>query len=108
MEVLKAIRKFLPEGAQLHAQVVSLTAEKMVDEAHHMLEVLGRDTFIKVPVTSEGIKSMKLLKKENANITATPDVIEVLIKHYATTNAVDVFTRDFYSLVGEGSTMKNL
>lgn len=28
MEVLKAIREFLPEGAQLHAQVVSLTAEK--------------------------------------------------------------------------------
>lgn len=186
MEVLKAIREFLPEGAQLHAQVVSETAEKMVDEANHMLEVLGKDTFIKVPVTTEGIKAIKLLSKENVNITATaiytsmqafiaakagarytapyvnridnlgadgvqvakdihdmfklhnlnadvlaasfknsqqvlnlckygigsvtaaPDVIEGLIKHDATTNAVDVFTKDFYSLVGEGITMRNL
>ncbi|ALB48332.1 MULTISPECIES: transaldolase family protein [Clostridium] len=186
MEVLKAIREFLPEGAQLHAQVVSLTAEKMVDEAQHMIEVLGKDTYIKIPVTPEGIKAMKLLSKENVNITATaiytsmqafmaakagarytapyvnridnmgadgvqvakdihdmfkmhglnsdvlaasfknsqqvlnlckygigsvtaaPDVVEGLIKHDATKNAVDVFTKDFYSLVGEGNTMEGL
>jgi fructose-6-phosphate aldolase 1/fructose-6-phosphate aldolase 2 len=186
MEVLKLIRKFLPEGAQLHVQVVSLTAEKMVDEAHHILELLGKETFIKVPVISEGIEAIKLLKNEDVNITATaiytsmqafvaakagarytapyvnridnmgadgvqvakdihdmfkmhnlnadvlaasfknsqqvlnlckhgigsvtaaPDVIEGLIKHDATTKAVDVFTKEFYSLVGEGNTLENL
>lgn len=186
IEVLKAIREFLPEGAQLHAQVVSLAAEKMVNEAHHILEILGKDTYIKIPVTSEGIKAMKLLKKENVNITATaiytsmqafmaakagarytapyvnridnmgadgvqvakdihdmfkihnlnadvlaasfknsqqvlnlckhgigsvtaaPDVIDGLIKNDATISAVDVFTKDFYSLVGKGNTMENL
>lgn len=186
MEVLKEIRAFLPADAQLHAQVVSQTAEKMVNEAHHMLDVLGKETFIKIPVTSEGFKAMKLLHKENVNITATaiytpmqafmaakagaryaapyvnridnmgadgvqaakdihdmfrihnmnadvlaasfknsqqvlnlckhgigsvtaaPDVIEGLVKHDATTSAVDVFTKDFYSLVGEGVTMETL
>lgn len=186
MEVLKEIRAFLPEGAQLHAQVISEKAEDMVAEAHHMLDVLGKDTYIKVPVTSEGIKAMKILSLENVNITATAiytamqafmaakagakftapyvnrldnmgadgiqvakdihdmfrehnlntevlaasfknsqqvynlckygigsvtaagDVLEGLIKHDATTNAVDVFTKDFYSLVGEGVTMANL
>lgn len=183
IKLLKSIRAILPEGAQLHAQVVSLKAEDMVSEAHYMLEELGSDTYIKVPVTAEGIKAMKLLKKENINITATaiytpmqafiaakagarftapyvnrldnlgadgvqvakdihdmfkahdlnadvlaasfknsqqilnlckhgigcitaaPDILESLIKHDATSNAVDVFTKDFYGLVGEGKTM---
>ena len=71
MEVLKEIKNFLPEGAQLHAQVISKTAEEMLAEAKYMLTQLGDDTFIKVPVTPQGIKAMKLMEKENMNITAT-------------------------------------
>ncbi|ONI46717.1 fructose-6-phosphate aldolase [Candidatus Epulonipiscium fishelsonii] len=183
MEVLKSIREYLPPQAQLHAQVISLKAEDMVREAQHMRSILGYDLYIKVPVTSEGIRAMKLLNDLNINITGTAiytamqgfiagkagakyvapyinrldnmgadgvqvakdihdmlktsnletevvaasfknsqqvynlckygigaatvagDVLMGLIKHDATTNAVDVFTNDFYSLVGENKTM---
>ncbi len=71
MEVLKAIREYLPQQAQLHAQVISLKAEDMVKEAQHMRNVLGDDLYIKVPVTSEGIRAMKLLNDLNINITGT-------------------------------------
>jgi hypothetical protein len=42
------------------------------------------------------------------NITDASHVSHVSHKHDATTSAVDVFTKDFYSLVGEGNTMENL
>lgn len=71
MEQLQAIREVLPKEMELHGQVISIKAEDMVKEANHMREVLGADTFIKVPVTDEGIKAMMILSKEGANITAT-------------------------------------
>ena len=70
-EVLKEIRKFIGKDAELHAQVVSSTAEEMVQEAHKMQEILGANTFIKVPVVPEGLKAIKILAKEGANITGT-------------------------------------
>jgi len=183
IELLKSIREVLPEGAQLHAQVISEKAGDMLAEAHYMLKRLGKDTYIKVPVTGQGIKAMKLMKKENINITATaiytpmqafmaakagarytapyvnrldnmgadgvqvakdihdmfrvhglnsdvlaasfkncqqilslckygigsvtaaPDILESLIKHDSTNNAVEVFMKDFHSLAGQGKTM---
>lgn len=71
MEQLKKIRALIPDTAQLHAQVISTKAEDMVKEAHHMLDNLGKNTFIKVPVTTEGIKAISILSKKGINITAT-------------------------------------
>ncbi len=69
--VLKEIRAFIGDEAELHAQVLSLTAEEMIKEAHKMVEILGKNTYIKVPSIPEGFKAMKALKKEGFNITAT-------------------------------------
>lgn len=71
MEQLKKIRALLPEKMTLHAQVISIKAEGMVQEAKHMREVLGTDLFIKIPVIEEGIKAMMILNEKRANITAT-------------------------------------
>ncbi len=70
-EVLKEIRAFIGNEAELHAQVLSLTAEEMIKEAHKIVEILGKNTYIKVPSIPEGFKAMKALKKEGFNITAT-------------------------------------
>lgn len=70
-EVLKEIREFLPTGAQLHVQVVSIKADDMINEAHHIQAVLGEHTYIKIPVIPEGLKAIKALKQEGANITGT-------------------------------------
>lgn len=71
IKLLKKIRDFLPADSQLHAQLISSTAEKMVEEAHFMLKTIGENLFVKVPVTSEGLKAIRLLKKDGINITAT-------------------------------------
>ena len=70
-EILKEIRAFIGEDADLHVQVISEKAEDMVEEAHHIQEVLGKQTFIKIPVVKEGLKAMRLLSQEGANITGT-------------------------------------
>lgn len=70
-DVLLEIREFIGEDAQLHAQVISRKAEDMVSEAHKMLEILGQNTFIKVPVVPEGLKAIKILASEGVNVTGT-------------------------------------
>ena len=70
-EVLGEIREFIGKDADLHVQVVSKCAEDMVTEAEEMLKRLGENTYIKVPVTREGLKAIKALKMEDVNVTAT-------------------------------------
>lgn len=70
-KVLKVIREFIGEEAELHVQVVSVKAEDMIKEAHKIQEKLGKNTYIKIPVTKEGLKAIKALAKEGMNITAT-------------------------------------
>ena len=70
-DVLLEIREFIGKDADLHAQVISRKAEDMVTEAHKMLEILGANTFIKVPVVSEGLKAIKILATEGVSVTGT-------------------------------------
>ena len=69
-DVLKEIREFIGDD-ELHAQVLSRKAEDMVEEAYKMTEILGKNTFIKVPSIPEGFKAMKILSSKGFKITAT-------------------------------------
>ncbi len=71
MERLKSIKAVLPAGAQLHAQVISETAEEIVKEARHVAKALGEDVFIKIPVSAQGLKATQILSAEGLNVTAT-------------------------------------
>lgn len=69
-EVLKEIRNII--GAKdLHVQIISQKAEDIVVEAGRITDVLGKETFIKVPVTFEGVKAIKLLKEKGFKCTGT-------------------------------------
>lgn len=70
-DVLKEIRSFIGEEAELHVQVISATAAGMVEEGHKIQEILGKNTYIKVPVVPEGLKAIRILAKEGANVTGT-------------------------------------
>ncbi len=182
-ETLKEIREFIGKEAELHVQVVSNTAEKMVEEGKRIVKELGENTYVKIPTVPEGLKAMKQLSKEGYKITATaiytpiqaylaakagadytapyvnridnlgtngievtrkihdifennglktqilaasfknslqvlelceygvgastvaPDIIEGFINNPNISSAVDVFTKDFEGLCGEGKTM---
>ncbi|WP_252236945.1 fructose-6-phosphate aldolase [Clostridium sp. CH2] len=71
IKILKNIRKIIGNDSMLHAQVLSLKAEDMIEEAKYIAEQVGGNIYIKIPVTPEGIKAIKILSKEGYKITAT-------------------------------------
>lgn len=71
MDQLKKIRALIPEEAMLHAQVLSTETDDMVKEAKHMVDAIGGNMYIKVPVTANGLKAISILSKEGINVTAT-------------------------------------
>ena len=58
-EVLKEIREIIGEDGELFVQATATTAEGMVEEAHKIVEVLGKTTLVKIPCVPEGFKAMK-------------------------------------------------
>ena len=63
-DVLKEIREFIGEEADLHVQVIAKDADRIVKE-------LGQNTYVKIPCIPEGFKAMKALKKEGIRTTGT-------------------------------------
>ena len=55
---------------RFHAQVVSSTAEAMLEEARHLNE-LPYDMVVKVPATETGLAAIKLIKAEGIQVLAT-------------------------------------
>lgn len=70
-ERLAAIKTLCGTHRSLHVQVVSDTTEGIIEEAHCILERLGKDVFIKIPVSTAGLPAIKALAAEGIHITAT-------------------------------------
>ena len=68
-DVLKEIREFIGEEADLHVQVIAKDAEGMIEDAHRIVKELGQNTYVKIPCIPEGFKAMKALKKEGIRNT---------------------------------------
>ena len=70
-EALRDIREFIGNKAELHVQVVSKTAEAMVEEGRKIERILGNNTYIKIPTVPEGLRAMQILRGEGYHVTAT-------------------------------------
>lgn len=68
---LKAIRAIIGPERSLHVQVTGQTADLMYREGLELARRLGEGTFVKVPATMEGLKAIRLLKKDGIGVTAT-------------------------------------
>lgn len=68
---IKAVRSIIGKERSLHVQVISKNCDEMVNEAYRILKEIDEDVYIKVPVSYEGIKAIKILKAEGINVTAT-------------------------------------
>lgn len=69
-EVLKEIRAILGDD-DLHVETLGRDAETIVKEGERIVAELGANTFIKIPVTEEGLKAIRLLKEKGFKTTAT-------------------------------------
>lgn len=68
---LRKIRNLIGTNRTLHAQVVGLTTEAMVNDAHTLLSEVDSEVYIKVPTNESGLAAMKQLKSEGVHVTAT-------------------------------------
>jgi len=68
---LLAIRDFIGENGDLHVQLVSSTVDKMIAEAYHILQRVGKNTYIKVPIDNTGLIVIRKLHQAGVHVTAT-------------------------------------
>lgn len=68
---MAAIRSIIGREKPLHIQVTALDAAGMLRDADAILEKVDPDVYVKVPVTMEGIKAIRLMKARNIRTTAT-------------------------------------
>ncbi len=70
VSAVKGIREIIG-NKMLHLQVLSTTFEEMVEEAKKLVELGGENTYVKIPVCSDGMKAIRYLTEKGYNVTAT-------------------------------------
>ncbi len=68
---LKAIREIIGDEKELHVQVTETKCDQIIEEAKLLVELLGKNTYVKIPVTDEGLKATRLLTKMGYKVTVT-------------------------------------
>lgn len=68
--IIKEIDEIVGKDTPIHAQVISKKFEDMMEEALYISK-LREKMYVKIPVTKEGLRAIKELKKQNIKITAT-------------------------------------
>ena len=85
---MRNIREIIRKDRSLHIQVISLDADTIVKEAHRILKEIDDQVYIKVPVSYEGLKAIKMLKEEGVNVTATA-VYDLMQAYFALAAGAD-------------------
>ncbi len=70
-EHMKKIRNIIGKNQSLHIQVTATDVNGMIKDAEAILKNVDDQVYIKVPVSMEGLKVIKILKKQGINVTAT-------------------------------------
>jgi fructose-6-phosphate aldolase 2 len=104
LELLKEIREVIGEEKELFVQVIGNTAEEMVEEAKYINQHLSGKIVVKIPVTEEGIKAIKLLTAQNIPTLATTiyTSFQALIAAMAGANYVAPYVNRIDNLSGNG------
>jgi fructose-6-phosphate aldolase 2 len=68
---LKAIREIIGDDKELHVQVTEKEFDKIVEEARLLVDYLGINTFVKIPITDEGLRVTKYLSDRGIGVTVT-------------------------------------
>lgn len=104
LELLKEIRETIGEEKELFVQVIGDTAEEMVEEARFIQSELTGKVVMKIPVTEEGIKAIKLLTLEGIPTLATTiyTPFQALIAAMAGAKYVAPYVNRIDNLTGNG------
>lgn len=71
VKLLHEIREIIGENKQLHIQVTETECEKIFKEGRAIIDAFGDNTFVKIPITAEGLKATKRLRRRGIGVTVT-------------------------------------
>jgi fructose-6-phosphate aldolase 2 len=104
LELLKEIRAVIGEEKELFVQAIGVSAEEMVEEAKFIQRQLPGNVVVKIPVTEEGIKAIKLLTADKIPTLATTiyTSFQALIAAMAGAKYVAPYVNRIDNLTGSG------
>lgn len=70
-QLIAEIRSIIGPDKMLHVQCTSDTADEIVGEAKALKAIAGGDFYVKIPVSAEGLKAIRILKGQGIKVTAT-------------------------------------
>ena len=70
-DTVKEIIEALDENQTFFVQAISTTCEEIVEEAKYICSLREKNTYVKIPVTHEGLKAIKECKKLGLGVLAT-------------------------------------
>lgn len=70
-EQIRQVRHIIGDSVSIHVQVIARDCQGILDDAIRIVQECGSNTYIKVPVTTEGLAAIKKLKAEGFSVTAT-------------------------------------
>lgn len=70
-ERIQEIREVIGTTVSIHVQVVAKDYAGILCDARKIRQECGKDIYVKIPVTTDGLAAMKVLKEEGFRITAT-------------------------------------
>lgn len=102
--LLKEIRSVIGDDKMIHAQTVQTEAEKMVEEALLLKRELGDNFYVKIPMTEDGLKATKLLKREGVGVTVTTifTPMQALMAAKAGADFVAPYVNRLDNILGDG------
>lgn len=103
-ELQEGIREMIGDEPMLFVQVVGETAEEMLEEACKIVERLGENTYVKVPVTKEGLKAMRIIKAVGIGVLATAifTPMQALLAARAGADWVAPYVNRISNITGDG------
>ncbi|XCY69984.1 fructose-6-phosphate aldolase [Streptococcus iniae] len=68
---IQEVREIIGDKASIHVQVIAQDYEGILKDARAIREACGDNSYVKVPVTADGLAAIKSLKADGYHITAT-------------------------------------
>ena len=71
LALLKSIREIIGEEKEFHVQLIETEYDRIIEEAEAIVEFLGKNTFVKIPITDVGLRATKYLTEKGIKVTVT-------------------------------------
>lgn len=103
--LIKNIRDIIGPDKMFHVQTTATTCEGIVKEALALQSYVGGDFYIKIPISEEGLKATKELKKRGVKVTMTAIFTQqqALISALAGADFVAPYVNRLDNIVADGN-----